>query len=62
TKNLTLEEMDLVFIDSVWAFSTPLLPSWLNSWLPLSKRTRKVLSVGSLEAGTAQNTADLPAT
>ncbi|KAJ1800914.1 Mitochondrial translocator assembly and maintenance protein 41, partial [Coemansia sp. RSA 2399] len=63
TKNLTLEEMDLVFIDSVWAFSTPWLPSWLNSWLPLSKRTRKVLPVGSLEAGgTAQNTADLPAT
>ncbi|KAJ1661565.1 hypothetical protein EV178_006538 [Coemansia sp. RSA 1646] len=57
TKNLTLEEMDLVFMDSVWAFSAPWLPSWLPSWLPMSKRTRHVLAAtGELESGTVQNT------
>ncbi|KAJ2599596.1 hypothetical protein EV177_007300 [Coemansia sp. RSA 1804] len=57
TKNLTLEEMDLVFMDTVWAFNIRWLPLRLPSWMPTSKQTRQIMArhIGSLEAESAQH-------
>ncbi|KAJ2661727.1 high affinity glucose transporter [Coemansia sp. RSA 1200] len=57
TKNLTLEEMDLVFMDTVWAFNTRWLPLRLPSWMPASKQTRQIMAgrIGALEAESVQH-------